>query len=200
MPEFILEGRDTAVREESPFVLGFIEAMFFTESSPAFDSSEWFSDECKEAQEAGTADGTLPGDVGYCDLHPESLKAIRQFCEAFQKANAAALEAASSQPGYDETQAGRDLWFTSQGHGVGYWDRRELETFDRAEYDRLTGAMVEVYHSNRPEWEALKASRDKIESESIGQLLTKAAQYRELSAFFGDHVTFGDAPFVHVDF
>lgn len=24
---------------------------------------------------------------------------------------------------YDHTQAGRDLWFTRQGHGVGFWDR-----------------------------------------------------------------------------
>ena len=127
MPEFILEGRDHAARAESPFVLGFIEAMFFTESSPAYMSDEWLSDECREAQEQGQADGTLPGDVGYCDLHPDSLAKIRAFCEAFQRDNAALLAQAYERPDYDETQAGRDLWFTSQGHGVGFWDRATLD-------------------------------------------------------------------------
>lgn len=28
---------------------------------------------------------------------------------------------------YDETQAGRDLYYTRAGHGVGYWDREALE-------------------------------------------------------------------------
>jgi hypothetical protein len=28
--------------------------------------------------------------------------------------------------GYSEEQAGRDFWFTRQGHGVGFWDREEL--------------------------------------------------------------------------
>lgn len=127
MPEFILEGRDHAARAESPFVLGFIEAMFFTECSPAYMSDEWLSDECKEAQEQGQADGTLPGDVGYNDLHPDALANIRAFCEAFQRENAALLAQAYARPDYDETQAGRDLWFTSQGHGVGFWDRKALD-------------------------------------------------------------------------
>jgi len=28
---------------------------------------------------------------------------------------------------YDDEQAGRDFWFTRQGHGVGFWDRKALE-------------------------------------------------------------------------
>ena len=127
MPEFILEGRDHAARAESKFVLGFIEALFFTECSPAYSASEWLSAECREAQEQGQADGTLPGDVGYCDLHPDSLAKIRAFCETFQGDNAALLAQAYARPDYDETQAGRDLWFTSQGHGVGFWDRAVLD-------------------------------------------------------------------------
>lgn len=164
MPEFILEGRDHAARAESHFVLGFIEAMFFTECSPAYMSDEWLSDECREAQEQGQADGTLPGDVGYCDLHQDSLKAIRAFCEAFQRDNAALLAQAYARPGYDETQAGRDLWFTSNGHGVGYWDRTELD------------------------------------AEGLGQKLSDAARYKEANVWFAGHVTYGDAPFVHVEF
>lgn len=171
MPEFILEGRDHAARAESPFVLGFIEAMFFTECSPAYMSDEWLSDECREAQEQGQADGTLPGDVGYCDLHSDSLKAIRAFCEAFQRDNAELLAQAYRQGDYDETQAGRDLWFTSQGHGAGYWDRKELE---------VPGPVGTGL--------------------SIGQKLSDAARYKEANVWFADHVTYGDAPFVHVEF
>jgi hypothetical protein len=33
----------------------------------------------------------------------------------------------------------------------------------------------------------------------IGDRLSDACRYRETYAFFGDHVTHGDAPFVHVD-
>lgn len=160
MPEFILEGRDHAARAESEFVLGFIEAMFFTECSPAYSASEWLSDECKDAQEQGQADGTLPGDVGYSDLHPDSLRNIRAFCEVFQRDNAASLAQAYDRPDYDETQAGRDLWFTSQGHGVGFWDRNLGD---------------------------------------IGDKLSDAARYHEAQAWFADHVTYGDAPFVHVE-
>ena len=163
MPEFILEGRDHAARAESPFVLGFIEAMFFTESSPAFMSDEWLSDECKEAQKQGQADGTLAGDVGYCDLHPDSLANIRTFCETFQCDNAALLAQAYARPDYDETQAGRDLWFTSQGHGAGFWDRAQLD------------------------------------AEGLGDKLSDAARYHEANVWFGGHVTYGDAPFVHVE-
>lgn len=126
MPEFVLNGRDVAAKQESEFVLGFIEAMFFTESSPAYDSEEWSTAECREAQEAGRADGTIPGDVGYCNIHPDSLSAIRAFCERFRVA-AADLLAVAYERDYDAAQAGRDLWYTSQGHGVGFWDRDELD-------------------------------------------------------------------------
>lgn len=163
MSEFVMEGRDHAVRAECPFVLGFIEAMFFTECSYAYDSSEWFTPDCKEAQEQGQADGTLPGDVGYCDLHTDSLARIRAFCAAFQRDNAPLLARAYARPAYDVTQAGRDLWFTSQGRGVGFWDRAVL------------GA------------------------DGIGVKLSDAVRYHEAHIWFGDHVTFGNAPFVHVE-
>lgn len=137
MPEFILEGRDHAARAESQFVLGFIEALFFTNCSPAYDSAEWNSDECRAARESGQSDGELPGDVGYTDLHRDSLAAIRRDCEAWQAANAELLAQAYA-TGYDETQAGRDYWFTRNGHGVGFWDREQLKADDLG--DKLTKA------------------------------------------------------------
>ena len=122
MPDFVMEGRDHAARAESDFVLGFIEAMFFTETSHTFDSSDWFTDERRAASEDGQADGELPGDVGYTDLHPDALEAIRADCEAWQKKHAALLTLAEGIHGYDMQRAGSDYWFTRNGHGVGFWD------------------------------------------------------------------------------
>lgn len=31
-------------------------------------------------------------------------------------------------PGYSDERFGHDLWLTRNGHGAGYWDRKELET------------------------------------------------------------------------
>ena len=142
MPEFVMEGRGPAARTESDFVLGFLEALFFAETSPAWDSSEWFSDECRAAQDEGRADGSLPGDVGYDDLHPGALAAIRADCEAWQAENATALAAAYA-TGYTPEQAGRDYYFTRNGHGVGFWCREELGDLG----DTLTDACgrSEVY-------------------------------------------------------
>ena len=122
MPEFVMEGRDHAARMESDFVRGFIEALFWVETSPAWDSDDWFSVECRAAQEGGTADGNIPGDVGYCDLHPDSLAAIRADCDAWRAANAKTLAAAYA-TGYTENQAGIDYYLTRNGHGAGFWDR-----------------------------------------------------------------------------
>lgn len=162
MPQFIMESRDHAARAESPFVFGFIEAMFFTERSSIYTADEWFSDECQADRESGQADGELPGDVGYTDIHPDSLAAIRRDCAAWQTENADLLSQASA-CGYDEVQAGRDYWYTRNGHGVGFWDRSELD------------------------------------EDGLGYRLAQACKYKEVSVFFGDHVTYGDAPFVHVD-
>lgn len=123
MPEFVMEGRDHAARAESEFVFGFIEAMFFTETSHAFDSGDWFTEERRAASEAGQADGELPGDVGYMDLHPDALEAIRRDCNTFWILNRDALESACESDGYDMRRAGSDYWFTRNGHGVGFWDR-----------------------------------------------------------------------------
>lgn len=191
MPQFVMENAVECAREESAFVLGFIEAMFFTEQSPGLSTEEWLA-----GCEPGTNEGSLPGDVGYCDIHPDSLAAIRADCEAWQAANSELLEQAYSRD-YDETQAGRDYWFTRNGHGVGFWDRKELE-LDSDEYERLTQVMIDNRHNNAA-WGAALAERTAIESQSIGDKLTEACQYREVNPFFANHVTHGDSPFVHVD-
>jgi hypothetical protein len=168
MPQFILEGRDSAARIESPFVLGFIEACLFSESS-CIEMADWFTPESKELVEQGQSDGNLPSDAGYDEIHPESLAKVRAHCEAWQSANAALLAAALDCPGYDETQAGRDLYFTQAGHGVGYWCRDEIEGATDSEGRDLQG------------------------------LLSEAAGNKEINPFFGGHVQYDDSPFIHFD-
>lgn len=162
MPEYIMEGRDHAARAESEFVLGFIEAALFTEREPGRDMAEWFTDEAAEARQAGT-ESNIPGDAGYGEIHPDSLALIRTFCQSWQDTNAALLARAYGREDYTEAQAGRDLWFTMNGHGVGFWDRATLD------------------------------------AEGLGADLTDAAGRHECNLFFGDHVEYGDAPFVHFD-
>ncbi|AXQ69622.1 hypothetical protein HOU03_gp146 [Caulobacter phage CcrSC] len=132
------------------FTQGYIEALFFTENSPAFTSDEWHGEECQAALEAGTSDGSLPGDAGFADLHETALATIVEECAAFQRENADLLAQAyghnfparvigdgtlpdSHRPAwdYDEAAAGRDFWYTRNGHGVGFWDRGLGEVGDK---------------------------------------------------------------------
>ena len=189
MPEFILNDKPEAEQTECAFTFGFIEALFFTETSPAYDSVEWLTAECEKAQEEGQVDGTLPGDVGYTDLHPDSLARIRAFCKAFQRDNAELLSEAYARDGYSEEQAGRDLWFTSQGHGVGFWSRQELED-NSPEYEELTATMRAASNSGDNEsWDKAFRERSQLTSESIGEKLSNAARYKEAHTWFdGTHV------------
>lgn len=116
MPEFVLEGRDHAARAETPFTLGFIEAMFFTDAEYA----------------------------GYADLHHTALSTIRQICAEWQNVNNHLLIQAYDH-NYDAAQAGRDLWFTANGHGVGFWDRGLGEIGDKLTEAAQTLGEIYVY-------------------------------------------------------
>jgi hypothetical protein len=123
MPEFILDtsgqvpihGRRTEPnpteftewRHLDSFTQGYIEALFFTESGSEDDGKEI-------------------GDAGFADLAPESLADIIEDCTAWQAATAVLLEQAYECEDYSPEQAGRDYWFTRNGHGVGFWDRKQL--------------------------------------------------------------------------
>lgn len=139
MPEFILDGKQTPAFNSLPeIVQGFIEAMFFTEVSSGADMEDWFSEENQEGLEEGTIDGNLPSDVGFAELHPTAIANITAFCEAFEAAASDLLAPIRDGEidGYDMNRVGNDLWYTSQGHGVGFWDRDELDENDLG--DKLT--------------------------------------------------------------
>lgn len=126
MPEFILEGRDHAARAESDFTLGFIEAAFFTSHEPTRCMADWLADDAAERREEGQ-ESEVPADAGYLEIHPDSLAAVRTFCQSWQDQHALLLRRAYGREGYTEAQAGRDLLFTMTGSGVGFWTRDTLE-------------------------------------------------------------------------
>jgi hypothetical protein len=133
MPEFILDSEGEVLGQAfddlHPFTRGYIEAMFFTENSPCYSMVEWFDDDAQEALREGTADGSIPGDAGFGDIDPDSMIVIHADCLAFRRNNSRWLSMAYARD-YDEMQAGRDFWFTRNGHGAGFWDRKELEADD----------------------------------------------------------------------
>lgn len=143
MPEFILDSSGIVLGTPKPragggvkadgawtftaldsFTQGYIEALFFTETS-CIPMAEWYSEESQERVREGQADGCLPTDSGFKDLAPETLERIIEDCRKFQSDARELLTAAygNALQEYDEAQAGRDFWYTRNGHGCGFWDR-----------------------------------------------------------------------------
>ena len=154
MPEFVMEGRHHAARAESEFVLGYIEAAFFTAPRPD-DVGNGVGDACpdcgatlEESDDCGApfcpahgcdwSCGEIPDCYGYLDLHPSALEKARAACARFESENASAMEILTA-GSFDLAQLGRDFWFTRNGQGVGYWDRRgatEAESLALQELDK----------------------------------------------------------------
>lgn len=102
------------------FTRGYIECMFFTENAPGVTTEQWNATD-------DHLEGSIPDDVGFGDIAPESLEKIIQDCAKFQAANQTALEAmyqmdADGLP-YNPERAGYDYWLTRNGHGAGFWSR-----------------------------------------------------------------------------
>ncbi len=88
------------------FTRGYIEAAFFT------------YEDCEPGD---------PAAATFADISPNSLAAIRQECAEFQRKYAKAIEAATADDRqYDTERCGNDFWYTRNGHGVGFWDRRAI--------------------------------------------------------------------------
>lgn len=85
----------------------------------------------------------LDKSVSRKDLAPATLEAMTRDCERFEKNNAALLEQAYRQKGYDESQAGHDFWLTRNGHGAGFWD-------GRVEDEKLAKKLTDAAHKLGP--------------------------------------------------
>lgn len=141
MPEFIMNTEGTVegleISDLSPFVQGYLEAMFFTNCDTRHSMVEWFeSEEIQADLQEGRLDGDLPTDAGFGDIHIDILNGIVTDCKAFEQEARPLLSMAYAR-GYDREQAGRDFWYTRCGHGVGYWDRERLDADGLG--DKLSG-------------------------------------------------------------
>jgi hypothetical protein len=138
MPEFILDtsgevdhvmvdgcvetGLAFRWRDLDSFTSGYIEALFFTDNAPGVTTEEW------QAPDFEPSEGSIPEDVGFSDLAPETLARIIKDCAEFQESEAwlkmrEGLGDDNDAPETpDDEQAGRDFWYTRNGHGCGYWD------------------------------------------------------------------------------
>jgi len=139
MPEFILNDKDTREFTQLPeIVQGFIEAMFFTECEGSI------ADDTFDPENGSQ----LPDEASWLEIHPDSLKRIVETVTAWRDEHAALLEQAYEAERkdvflYDEIRAGNDLWYTSNGHGVGFWDRGFTDELGKA----LTAAAKEFGES-----------------------------------------------------
>jgi hypothetical protein len=78
MPQFEME-KDGEVQglefaDLSPFVQGYLEAMFFTNEATGISMVDWTDPEVQHDIREGYADGDLPADAGFSDIYPGSLK------------------------------------------------------------------------------------------------------------------------------
>lgn len=188
MPEFILAigspEHQRAFDKLDAFTRGYIEALFFTEEERLCEDGE------RELPDVAVNMVTMEsrfigGDsFGFADLATKALDSIIADCAAFQRDNAELLELAYARD-YDDEQAGRDFWYTRNGHGVGYWDREALEP-DSDEYEELSAEMV-ANRDNRDAWGVALAKRSALKATSIGERLSTAARSaRGSDAYVGD--------------
>lgn len=188
MPEFILDlgSSESAAqfRKLDSFTQGYIEAMFFTDGEQLCEESGRDMPAVainRETLESRFVDGDSPG---FADLAPQALQACILDCQTFQSQHVQLLTRAYTRD-YDAEQAGRDFWFTRNGHGVGYWDREQLKD-DTAEYEALTSEMVQAGHDT-PAWHAALAKRKELQSKSLGNRLSAAAKtFRGVDSYVGD--------------
>lgn len=98
VPQFELNSAHSAEwKSLDSFTQGYIEALFFTNS--------------------GDRDDEITADKGFSDLAPQTLATIIADCAKFQD-DAKIVCCIDGR----EAEAGRDFWFTRNGHGVGFWD------------------------------------------------------------------------------
>lgn len=161
------------------FTQGYIEALFFTEEERLCEESDGARNMPDVAFNTATMESHFVGcdSFGFSDLAPDALASIIADCEAFQRDHAALLAEAYTRD-YDAEQAGRDYWFTRNGHGVGFWDRDALEP-QGEEWDALQRPL--------DTWSpAESATHAKLKAESLGERLSGACRHDSVDAYLGD--------------
>lgn len=150
---------------------GYFEALLFTDNAPQVYRDEWPAEEGEESE----LEGSIPDGLDSSDIAEDCRAEALTDCAAFM-AEAAPLIAEALTRGYTLEQCGRDFWFTRNGHGVGFTDRRELSATGEtdSEYERLTSAMVAA-KDNPAAWGAALAEREALPP-SLGERLESIAR------------------------
>lgn len=65
------------------------------------------------------------------DFAPEAIERAELHVSYFIDRAKPWLKAHILSKNYPESQTGHDLWLTRNGHGTGFWDRKELEEGNR---------------------------------------------------------------------
>ena len=132
MPEFILDhGSEEGsywLSGLDEFACGYVEAMFFTSTGYA---------ENGDLEHASVA-----------ELSEMARRKIIADCKAFQEKHAEDLAIAYGIDDYDSEKAGRDFWYTRNGHGVGYWDRDLNEVGDKLTDAAHAFGEVDLYRGD----------------------------------------------------
>lgn len=89
------------VTEFKKFYLAYLEAIEFTEKETVLEGS----------------------DTDAFEFSSEALTKALITAAMFFSDNYELISQACDEPGYRMETAGHDFWLTSNGHGVGYWDR-----------------------------------------------------------------------------
>lgn len=139
MPEFQLNAWGGKVGHKRPFdtldtfAQGYVEAMFFTNGDTG-DDNEFRLNELgvHKLTKAAVRDIKEACDTFLGKIGPDGCF-MRQWLDRYDE--------------YSDEQAGRDLWFTRQGHGVGFGDRDALDDQAKAVFREMAHAMgeAEVY-------------------------------------------------------
>lgn len=86
------------------FITGYFEALYFAET-------------------ATNSEGEEVENIAGIEMTDTAREACRLDCAKFMDLAPLHIRAAVLSDDYDHIQAGRDFWFSRQGHGVGFWDR-----------------------------------------------------------------------------
>lgn len=145
--------------DSDEFTQGYIEAAFFTEAGTADDAEN----DLEDADPSEVAESAM-------------IKVIAD-CTAFQAKVADLLKRAYAR-NYTAEQAGRDYWFSRNGHGVGYCDREELDDA-KAIWRALGSPRVD-----EPGWKEYQKRTGK--GQTLGDKLHAACKNLEVSMYRGD--------------
>lgn len=140
MPKYIIPIADIESQREfnalDSFTQGYITAVFWTSEAPGVTTEEWQATEEHD-------EGSVPGDVGFSDLAPETLRRMTRDCARFQEMAERTLSRAYDESSYTEHQAGIDFWLTRNHHGSGF-DDCEISDTSKEELTEIAHCFTEV--------------------------------------------------------